>query len=102
MVEIYNCTKEGTLARHETQINQLIKSVDNLDKIYDLIYGITTNVSVMTSTMVSVTEDIDHIKKDIKEIKSKDGQDFVHYKRAVIVFLIISILGFIITSLKLS
>ena len=123
---IHSCLKEGMLATHDTQIKHLIKSVAELDRIYDLIYGLTTSISVMSNTMIGITEDVGQIKRDVIEIKtsdvasnvlvlteqmernikdiadtqidvrsiqSRDSADYIHYKRSIVVFVILAILG---------
>ena len=39
----------------------------------DLIYGMTTNISLLTDQMTRTNEDVKSIKKDVEEIKSDLG-----------------------------
>lgn len=120
------CSNEGIISKHGTEIVQIQKDVDYLNKIYELIYGLTTNVSILAEKMTRVTddvssikvdieemkdtdvttnvsvlteqmgrniEDIGSIKKEVEEIKKQPLNDYIHYKRALVVFIMLAVVG---------
>lgn len=96
-MDVCNCSKEKDIGIIQTEIKTLFniaesnkKSIVEMNRVYDLIYGLTTNVSILAEQMARNTDDLGHMKKDIDVIKSKSERspeerirdsDFNHYKR---------------------
>ena len=81
------CSKQREIGVMETEIKSLFKLVDSnknelgeLNKVYDLLYGITTNVSVLTEQMINNTNQLSKVSKDVETIKTTPS-DYNYYKR---------------------
>lgn len=67
----YTCAKEGIISELKTDVKNIKEDVSDLNKIYELMYQMTANVSVLTEQMSSTKIDVQTIKKDVEEIKVK-------------------------------
>lgn len=61
--------KVGEIATLRAEMTEIKNDIERLDKIYDLIYGLTTNVSLLTHQMERNNQELVGIKKDVNEIK---------------------------------
>lgn len=100
MNEEKRCFKESDIATLKTENKTLFRRVASLEgdikdlyQVYDLIYGMTTNISLLTDQMSRTNEDVRSIKKDVEEIKMRPAKDYIHYKRLTIGLIITTILG---------
>lgn len=103
------CTKEKEIATMQTEIKSLFKIVENnksdindMNKVYDLIYGMTTSVSVLTEQMARNTDELAKVSKDVEEIKTtptdynyykRQAEKMEHYKKVAIGAIILSMIG---------
>ena len=110
----YGCIKEKEIAVLQSEVKTLFKEnkilrdeIDDLSKLYELIYGLTTNVSLLTEQMSRTREDLsefkkdtskdlDSIKKDIKQITMQPADDFKYYKKIIIGQIITAIIMFLL------
>ena len=110
----YGCIKEKEIAVLQSEVKTLFKEnkilrneIDDLSKVYELIYGLTTNVSLLTEQMSRTREDLsefkkdtskdlDSIKKDVKQITMQPADDFKHYKKMIIGQIITGIIMFLL------
>lgn len=94
------CTKEGELATLFSENKAMAKAHDEMKaeikgmaKIYDLIYELTTSVSVLAGEMARMNSDLSDVKNDVETIKKQPVSDFNHYKKLIIGGIITAILG---------
>jgi predicted nucleic acid-binding Zn-ribbon protein len=94
------CEREREIATLQSENKTLFRRVGSLEKdikelhhVYDLIYGMTTNISLLTDQMARTNEDVKAIKQDVEEIKMRPAKDYIHYKRLAIGLIITTILG---------
>ena len=59
----------GEIATLQAEMTEIKSDIERLDKIYDLIYGLTTNVSLLADQMERNNQELIGIKKDVNEIK---------------------------------
>lgn len=94
------CEREREIATLQSENKTLFRRMDTLEEgvkelhhVYDLIYGMTTNISLLTDQMARTNEDVKSIKQDVEEIKMRPAKDYIHYKRLAIGLIITTILG---------
>lgn len=108
-MDVCKCSKIKEISKMETEIVSLFKLVEvnrkelnDMNKVYDLIYGITTNVSVLAEQMTKNTEELSKVSKDVDTIKrvpsdynyyKRQAGKIEHYKRVAIGAIIISVVG---------
>lgn len=69
LIDNSHCTKESDIATLKAEMIEVKNDIERLDRIYDLIYGLTTNVSLLTEQMERNNQDLSDIKNDVNEIK---------------------------------
>lgn len=85
----------------ERRFEEIKADIKELGKIYEVIYTMTTNMSVMSEQMIEVKKSINIIENRLEEVRLKPLSDASYYKRvmvsgvigAIIVFLMGYILG---------
>ena len=97
------CMKEGELATLKAENKSLFQAQDEMKveikgmaKIYDLIYELTTSVSLLAEQMTRMNSDISDVKSDIVEIKAQPVNSYNHYKKLVVGGVITTIIGAIL------
>ena len=63
------CQREGEIATLKAEMIEVKSDINRLDRIYDLIYGLTTSVSILTDQMERNNDELVGIKNDVNEIK---------------------------------
>ncbi len=69
LIDNSHCTKESDITTLKVEMIEVKNDIERLDRIYDLIYGLTTNVSLLTEQMERNNQDLSDIKNDVNEIK---------------------------------
>ena len=85
----------------ERRFGEIKVDIKELNRIYEVIYTMTTNMSVMSEQMIEVKKSICVIEARLEEVRLKPLSDAVYYKRlvvggvigAIIVFLMGYVLG---------
>lgn len=103
------CTEIGRLSKIETEIISLFRivqsnkqEISDMNKVYDLIYGITTNVSVLAEQMTRNTEELSKVSSDVESMKTipadynyykREAEKIEHYKRVAVGAIILTMIG---------
>lgn len=70
-------------------INNITKTVD---KLSDDVAGVKTDVTIIKN----VSGDVDNLRSDVEKLKSEPADDFKHYKRQLIGYILTAVAGLII------
>lgn len=117
-MDVCKCSQIKEISTMETEIKTLFritesnkKDIADMNKVYDLIYGITTNVSVLAEQMAKNTEELTKISNDVDTIKTipsdynyykRQAEKIEHYKRVAIGAVIVSMIGAFLVGLRIS
>lgn len=74
------CSRDADIAVIKTEVNQLQQGFSELKEVYNLIYGLTTNVSLLTDQMVRMNDDIVTVKSDVVDIKTAPVKEYTTLK----------------------
>lgn len=104
VVIIEACMKEAELATLKVENKNIMddivtikKDIADLSKVYDSIYGLTTNVSLLTEQMSRTIDDIKVIKSDVEEIKSIPLKNYDSIKKTIVNLIITAIVLYLIS-----
>lgn len=105
----YKCTKEGEIATLKAEVKGAYKILDgvrsdltDLKEVYNLIYGLTTNVSVLTEQMVQMNKQLDNIRKVQDDIIKEPLNDYNHYRKLIVGGIITTTLGAIVGAIVMT
>lgn len=90
------CTKEVDLATLKAEHKTIFKKVEGLEKIYNTIYQLSSNVAILAEQMKDTKEDIEYIKEEVNTIKNKDIDNYSKLKLTVITSIVTAIIGVMI------
>lgn len=97
------CTKEAELATLKVEnkniMNDIVtikKDIADLSKVYDSIYELTINVSLLTEQMSRTIDDIKVIKSDVGEIKSIPSKKYDNLSKTIVNLIITAIVLYLI------
>ena len=57
--------------RHEAQIKTLFQRVDNLDKLVETVHSLAKSTEVLAQNQGSIQKDVQGLKKDMDDIKTR-------------------------------
>lgn len=97
------CTKEAELATLKVEnkniMNDIVtikKDITDLSKVYDSIYELTINVSLLTEQMSRTIDDIKVIKSDVVEIKNIPSRKYDNLSKTIVNLIITAIVLYLI------
>lgn len=97
------CTKEAELATLKVEnkniMNDIVtikKDIADLSKVYDSIYELTINVSLLTEQMSRTIDDIKVIKSDVVEIKNIPSRKYDNLSKTIVNLIITAIVLYLI------
>lgn len=97
------CTKEAELATLKVEnkniMNDIVtikKDITDLSKVYDSIYELTINVSLLTEQMSRTIDDIKVIKSDVVEIKNIPSRKYDNLTKTIVNLIITAIVLYLI------
>lgn len=97
------CTKEAELATLKVEnkniMNDIVtikKDITDLSKVYDSIYELTINVSLLTEQMSRTIDDIKVIKSDVVEIKNIPSRKYDNLIKTIVNLIITAIVLYLI------
>ena len=97
------CMKEAELATLKVEnkniMNDIVtikKDIADLSKVYDSIYELTINVSLLTEQMSRTIDDIKVIKSDVVEIKNIPSRKYDNLINTIVNLIITAIVLYLI------
>ena len=97
------CMKEAELATLKVEnkniMNDIVtikKDIADLSKVYDSIYELTINVSLLTEQMSRTIDDIKVIKSDVVEIKNIPSRKYDNLIKTIVNLILTAIVLYLI------
>lgn len=87
------CLREADLATMKLDIKTVYKELESVRDINKTLTELVTTVAVMASEMKGNNEKLDKMQKDVKYLKDEDGKSLKYYKRQIVAWVILFILG---------
>jgi hypothetical protein len=99
MTERDYCVKEKDLAEIRVRLDAAFERIDELRKLHELLYELSSNVSVLVEQMKDTKVDITSLKGDMEILKRKPVDDYNGYQRMIFGGIIGAIIAFMMSQI---